>query len=247
MGKHFTVIVPAFNVEGWIERCLDSAVGQDYPTSDFEVIVVDAESSDRTNEIARGYKSRYPNVRVIRNEARKFQVENLRLANETARPDSICMNLDGDDWFKDGNVLRTLDSIYDDNVWMTYGTYEEHPYRSVSQIYQSYPQEVIESNGFREYRWLASHLRTWRRGLMLAIRDEDLRDADGQYYSMAGDTAVQFPMLEMSGNRSRYVPNILYVYNRSNPLSEDQVNVNEQTRIANRIRSGRKYDRILSL
>ncbi len=55
-----TVIVPARNEEQKIERCLRSLTIQDYP--DFEVIVVDGNSEDRTKEIV---SEQFPRVSLI--------------------------------------------------------------------------------------------------------------------------------------------------------------------------------------
>lgn len=53
-----TVIVPAREEAGDIEGCLDAIARQDYPVSHLEVIVVDADSNDRTADLARGVLSR---------------------------------------------------------------------------------------------------------------------------------------------------------------------------------------------
>ena len=53
-----TVIIPAFNAEKYLHRCLDSVVNQNF--SDFEVILVDDGSCDGTAGIIRSYQSRYP-------------------------------------------------------------------------------------------------------------------------------------------------------------------------------------------
>ena len=52
-----------------IKKCLDSALGQDYP--DFEVIFLDACSVDGTFEKAKEYEKTHSNIRVLRNETRK--------------------------------------------------------------------------------------------------------------------------------------------------------------------------------
>ncbi|NOH79909.1 glycosyltransferase family 2 protein [Vibrio sp. RE86] len=50
MGKYMiSIIVPAYNVEGYISRCLDSISSQSY--SDYEVIVVNDGSTDSTRDI----------------------------------------------------------------------------------------------------------------------------------------------------------------------------------------------------
>lgn len=61
------VVVPAFNEEAYIARCLESVSRLDYPASLLEVIVVDNGSRDRTVAIAQGCGCRvisHPGVRV---------------------------------------------------------------------------------------------------------------------------------------------------------------------------------------
>lgn len=60
-----SVIVPARNEEAWIARCLDSILAQTY--RDFEVLVADGESTDRTREIVGGYAERDPRIRLLDN------------------------------------------------------------------------------------------------------------------------------------------------------------------------------------
>ncbi len=57
-GKKISIIVPAYNVEGYIGRCMDSLVHQTY--ENIEIIVIDDGSTDGTPEILKDYKRRYP-------------------------------------------------------------------------------------------------------------------------------------------------------------------------------------------
>lgn len=65
-----TVIVPIYNEEKYIAKCLDSILLQDYPQEDLEVLLVDGMSSDRTREIIADYTSRCPFIRLIDNPDR---------------------------------------------------------------------------------------------------------------------------------------------------------------------------------
>lgn len=50
-----SVIIPAYNEEKLIRRCLRSLIKQTMPRSDYEIIVVDNNSKDKTSEIAKKY------------------------------------------------------------------------------------------------------------------------------------------------------------------------------------------------
>lgn len=54
-----SVVVPVFNGEGTLEKCLDALLAQDAPSDSFEIIVIDDGSVDATPEIARRYPVRY--------------------------------------------------------------------------------------------------------------------------------------------------------------------------------------------
>lgn len=58
-----SVIVPVYKVEKYINRCVDSILGQTF--SDFEVILVDDGSPDRCGAICDAYAAQDPRVRVI--------------------------------------------------------------------------------------------------------------------------------------------------------------------------------------
>jgi glycosyltransferase involved in cell wall biosynthesis len=53
-----SVVIPAYNEEKYLPRCLTSLDGQTYPRQRFEVIVVDNASTDRTAEIAQEHGAR---------------------------------------------------------------------------------------------------------------------------------------------------------------------------------------------
>lgn len=246
--NHISIVVSTRNAGAYINKCLNSALQQDYP--DFEVVFLDACSNDGTYEKAKEYEKTYKNIRVLQNEIRKYQGENIRIGTEMSQGKSIIITLDGDDWFPHENVLHRINAEYEKTgCWMTYGTYEEFPYRDISGHYCEYPLDVRENKTFRSYRWLASHLRTFRRELFLKINPEDMKDPNTEdYVSYAPDLSFQFPMLEMCGaDKSRYIPDITYVYNRENPLNEAKQNQSEINRIENMLRAKPVYETLEKL
>ena len=63
MSKKISVILPVYNVEKYIARCLDSIVNQTY--KNIEIIVVDDGSSDNSGKICEEYKQRDNRIKVL--------------------------------------------------------------------------------------------------------------------------------------------------------------------------------------
>lgn len=66
MPPAISVIVPVYNVEGYLGRCLDSILGQSF--RDFELILVDDGSTDGSPALCDEYRRRDSRVRVIHRE-----------------------------------------------------------------------------------------------------------------------------------------------------------------------------------
>lgn len=66
MNVEISVIVPVYNVEKYLEKCVDSILGQTY--KNIEVILVDDASPDRCPQICDQYAERDKRVRVIHRE-----------------------------------------------------------------------------------------------------------------------------------------------------------------------------------
>ena len=67
---------------------------------------------------------------------------------------------------------------------------------------------------------------------------------NNEFYDMAYDMPMMYPMLEMSGGHWKFMPDILYVYNVQNPLNENKVDVPAIYRVDNEVRNKEKYKAI---
>lgn len=61
----FSVIIPAFNAEKFIRSCIDSVLNQTF--KDFEIIICDNASTDRTNAIIREYGKQVKIIKLSKN------------------------------------------------------------------------------------------------------------------------------------------------------------------------------------
>ena len=85
-----TVVVTVRNEARHISDLLDSLVVQEPP---FEVVIVDAESTDATADIVRGYQRRYPNIRLLVRRCTRGGGRNVGVAE--AKGQIVCF-IDGD-------------------------------------------------------------------------------------------------------------------------------------------------------
>jgi glycosyltransferase involved in cell wall biosynthesis len=231
-----------YNSKPWIRKSVESALAQNH--ENFDVIAIDAETNDGTYDILCEYQTAF-NFTLIRNSPRKYQSQNIFEGSKLVKNGSIIVTLDFDDWLYDDNVLTVLDKIYNDNVWMTYGGYITNTGRLAN--IRAYSDDIVRENKFREDDWKATHLRTFRRELILKIKEEDFFDDNGEWFKAAGDLTFMIPMLEMSGERFEWSRQPLYVYNLNNSLSDGHMVPHEQIRISNLLKSRPKYERIDSL
>lgn len=63
-----SIIIPVFNTEKYVAKCLHSCLNQDFPLSDYEIIVVNDGSSDNSLSIIKDFASRYDNIRIVEQE-----------------------------------------------------------------------------------------------------------------------------------------------------------------------------------
>ena len=94
MTPYISVIIPVYNAETTLNKCVDSVLGQQFP--DFEVILVDDGSKDRSLQICEEYARRDSRVTVIHKE--NGGVSSARnAALEIAKGERILF-LDADDY-----------------------------------------------------------------------------------------------------------------------------------------------------
>lgn len=241
--KRFVIIIPSYNNAKWCEKNILSALDQDY--DNFRVVFTDDASSDDTFDRVKRTVENSPNAHkctLTRNSQRKGALANLYNMIHSCDDDEIILTLDGDDWLPHNDVLTKLKAYYTENdIWMTYGQYANST-DGAPGVSARYPDKIVDSNAFRSHSWGASHLRTFYVWLFKKIKKEHFM-MNGEFFEMTYDFAIMFPMLEMSGRRSKFISEILYIYNLSNPISDHRKNVKLQQDLDRHIRKMPKYQR----
>ena len=107
-----SVIVPVYNTEKYLKKCLDSIVKQIY--QDFEVIIVNDGSTDNSREIIDKYIERYPEKIKCINKQNEGLSSARNCGVETATGDYITF-VDSDDYI-DQNLFKNLLPYVEKNI-----------------------------------------------------------------------------------------------------------------------------------
>lgn len=103
-----SVVIPAYNAEKYISHTIDSVLVQTY--TDYEIIVVDDCSKDKTYEIALSYADRYPNIRVYKNEQNSGVSHSRNFGVSVANGDYIAF-LDSDDMWREDKLSKQVELL----------------------------------------------------------------------------------------------------------------------------------------
>lgn len=102
--KKISVIIPVYNVQGYLKDCLDSILMQS--SSDYEIVLVDDGSTDRSGELCDEYARKYDNIFAFHKEnggpsdARNYGIEKSN--------GEYIVFVDSDDYFDDCKILEKI-------------------------------------------------------------------------------------------------------------------------------------------
>ena len=68
-----SVVIPVYNEEKYIEKCILSILNQDFDKNKIEVIFIDGNSEDKTKDIILSYRKKFPFIYLLDNPKRKIQ------------------------------------------------------------------------------------------------------------------------------------------------------------------------------
>ena len=140
-NKRVYIIVPCYNVEKYIEKCLNCIFNQTY--KNIEVICIDDGSIDTTRNILKHYSALHKNIKVItKNNGGLSSARNAGLRCISNLEDAYIAFVDADDWI-DSGYIATLVSLLEKNdvdIVCSSFMYES---KSNSSIYKKCGDDIV--------------------------------------------------------------------------------------------------------
>lgn len=140
-----SVIVPVYNVERYLEACLDSLVMQNIDKDDIEVLLIDDGSDDSSLNICQLYSKMFPFFKVIHKE--NGGVASARNLGIKCASGKYLMYLDSDDMLTPDTISKVttfFDDVYDD---VDLVTYKIVPYKNGKAQAMHYRYQYLEKSG----------------------------------------------------------------------------------------------------
>lgn len=210
-NKILTIIVPSYNMEAYLPKCLGSLIIDDKKLlQKLDVIVVNDGSKDRTSEIAHAFEAKYPGVFRVIDKANGNYGSCINAALPVAEGRFIKV-LDADDSFDVMGFVRSLrylDGCDADLVISDYDVVDEDGKVTEHRTYDFPIDKVflLEELGATS-RYLSMHAYTYRTDV---IRVTGYKQLEGVSYSDS-----EWILMPLVGVRKiSYCPETVYRYLR---------------------------------
>lgn len=120
MDKKVSIIIPVYNVEKYLERCLESILNNTY--KNIEIILVNDGSTDNSQNIINEYVKKYPNLVIGKVQENQGPAEARNVAMDMATGEYI-MFIDSDDFVEKDYIEKYLEPLDDDDYDLIIGGY----------------------------------------------------------------------------------------------------------------------------
>ena len=141
--KKFSIIIPVYNTEKYIDECLTSLLNQTY--SNFEIIIVDDGSNDSSYSICKKYQRKDNRIKLYKQK--NSGVSSARNLGITKCNGEYILFVDSDDYLS-YNALENIVKYTDNDTLISFGYIKKYRnkeviYKSVDKLYDNY-NDILE-------------------------------------------------------------------------------------------------------
>ena len=210
-----SVIVPVYNLEKYLVRCIESIIGQTY--KNLEIILIDDGSTDTSVQIIDEFKKKYNRIKVIHKEnGGESSARNTGLRMATGEYIAFC---DCDDWM-DPDMYETLAwELNQENIDMVASGWYKETDSSSQEIRNALPvnSQVFGRDELLKYLYMRDSYRGFAYMWDKLYKREILKDKDGNWILFREDLRLGGDVLYLAEvalnvKRAKYVDRAFYHY-----------------------------------
>ena len=159
----YSVIIPVYNVENYLPRCIDSLLTQNY--SDLEILLIDNGSTDQSGQICEDYAAQFSNITAYHIPDKGVgSARNFGLAK--AKGEFICF-VDADDYLV-GNLFSDVESQLDSQLDLLVFSYYNSIEKNLSEIDRS--AKILPTEGKKDKSdFIALFQELWLTDMMYTV------------------------------------------------------------------------------
>lgn len=227
-------IVPVYNVEHYLSRCINSLLHQGFETGEYEIILVNDGSKDSSQHICENYVKENPNIYLYNKEnGGVSSARNLGLEHANGE---FVVFIDADDYIIDNSYSYIFNSFVNKDVdivryWSTIvneETLDNNDYKG-NVLYKGFGLEFIKKYGLETFCVTS----IYRRSYLLKNRIQFKKYLIGEDFLFASSVLLTNPsIVSTSCNIYRYVKHnntATTIRNKEHARKcvEDQLEINE--------------------
>lgn len=133
--KVLSIIVPTYNMERFLSRCLETIIS-DKTKEDIEIVIVNDGSKDNSSKIAHTYEEEYPETIIVidKENGGYGSTLNTGINNASGKYLKIC---DSDDWFDLNSFELFVKQLQNEDSDIIYNSYSKEYLNNKSEIMKS--------------------------------------------------------------------------------------------------------------
>lgn len=249
MKKTFSILIPAFNVELYIDKCLKGVIDQTY--NDFEVIIIDDGSTDNTLNICNYYAKLDKRINIIHQDNHGIIYTRNKLIS-LARGEWIVF-IDADDNVSSNYLEYLLLAATNKDIDVIVCDYIR-----LEKDNRLYPV-ITPFKGKTDYlkkllSWRKINTALWAKTFKKSLVDKhNIKFTDN---IVLGEDLCFMSQLFYYANDIQYLPKTLYVWNRNNAgsITSDKNNYKDLVLLYKKIfdfyktkNDFKKYEKVISI
>ncbi len=180
INMKISIIVPVYNVENYLFRCVDSLVKQSY--SDLEILLIDDGSTDQSSHQCDYFAKKFENITAIHKANEGLSsARNMGLKYATGE---YVYFMDSDDWVESNYFEECAEEITRTQVDILFTPYiREYSNRSIRTEFYLKPNEVIKGDE-KNRKYLRRLIGLSGSELRYPARVENMNTAWGKFYKI---------------------------------------------------------------